>query len=232
MTLKNNLLTALILVIIFGHSLLYAQQSAYKISGDSSYWDIPNNQMKYTGNAVFTSDRLTISGNQVIAQESAKGKSETIRVSGRPAQFNEKASSNSQSINLTAFEIYYDVASKTIIASEQVHLRQSTNRQETIEIFGDQLNLDQADDYQLAVLGSPLQITIKQDNEEPIKATASQLKFNNKSEQFELLGSVILTNPRGTMTAEKILYDMKTGILQVPKTPNRQVEIIQNKKSQ
>ena len=56
------------------------------------------------------------------------------------------------------------------------------------------------------------------------------MTYNQKTEQFELTGNVILSTGRETIKAAKILYNGKTRFLQIPKVEGQQVEMTQTRK--
>lgn len=226
---QTRLIYLLGLQILLTTSIARASETSLKIRGDSSYWDIPNNQMKYIGNAVFSNPNLTIKGDEIIAQKQSNGTDESIEVKGKPAEFNERPSLTQQRTQLSAGNIRYLVNKKIITARNNVQLNQIDANSDSIDITGNQLQINQAKSYRLSVSGSPLTVKITQAGQAPISAQASNLSYNRGTEQFELEGQVTLTSLRETMKAEKVLYNMKTGILQVPKSPNKQVEIIQSK---
>ena len=205
-----------------------AQQADRKISSDSSFWDLSKNQMKYSGNAVFSSANLTIKGEQIVAQKTPKGGDEAINVSGKPASFTERQPQLQELTQLNAENINYQVNTKLVTASTRVHLLQKNPKAETIEINGDKLTISQKTNYHLSVLGSPLTVTIVQAGQAPISAQAEKLFYDKQNQQFELTSNVILTSMRETMKADKVIYNMATGTLEVPKSPNSQVEIIQS----
>ena len=217
-----------LLYVVFCCNTLQAQESR-KIRGDSSSWDIANNQMKYFGNAVLTYQNLVIKGDELVAKSDSIDKQEIIIVTGQPASFQDVDPEQNLSTNLRAYKIQYHSANNTINASQQVHIKQTNERQETINIEGEELSLKQEKNYRLSVSGSPLHITILQADQSSIDAQAEQLFYDKKTEQFELIGSVVVKSERETMKANRVIYNMKTQILQVPKSDKGQVEIIQSK---
>ena len=225
---KRQLYVGLFLLLLT--PCVLAEETAFTIKGDSSSWDIPNNQMRYFGNARFSYQNLLIEGNELIARKSVDGNNSIIEVSGEPARFNETQQATDQYTNLNATTIFYFVDAKKITANGNVHLMQKNERQETVDIKGDSLSISQAESYRLSVTGSPLKLSIVRVGQQPIQAQASELHFDKQKETFEMIGSVVLTSLRETMRAEKVLFNMKTGILEVPKSPNSQVEIIQSQK--
>ena len=226
---KTNKQIASVALLLLLNTSVNSAETTLKISGDSSYWDIPNNQMKYIGNAVYSDPNLTIKGDEIVAQKSANKTDESIEVKGSPAQFNELQSTSKQRTQLSAKNIQYLVQQQIITAQSNVKLTQVATNNDAIDITGHKMQINQADNYHLAVSGSPLTVRITQQGQAPINAEASSLSYDRSSEQFELTGQVMLNQQSKTMRAEKVLYNMKTGILQVPKSPNKQVEIIQSK---
>lgn len=221
--------TSLVLIIGLFFSPNLISQDTRKIRGDSSSWDIANNQMKYFGNAELTYQNLKIQGDQIIAKRDSEADTEVILVSGKPALFKDNNPEQNLATNLTALNIRYQAKSNTINASNNVRIKQVNERNETIDIEGEKLSLIQSQNYRLSVSGRPLTVAIKQTDNNSINANANQLFYDKQSEQFELQGNVILKSDRETLTAERVIYNMKTQILQVPKSDKGQVEIIQTR---
>ncbi|MBS0218813.1 MAG: lipopolysaccharide transport periplasmic protein LptA [Proteobacteria bacterium] len=59
--------------------------------------------------------------------------------------------------------------------------------------------------------GSPVVLTETLDDGSPMKATAAQVDYNLDSEIAVFTGNVVLTQPKGTMSSQKVTYNMKTG---------------------
>ncbi|MBS0200923.1 MAG: lipopolysaccharide transport periplasmic protein LptA [Proteobacteria bacterium] len=59
--------------------------------------------------------------------------------------------------------------------------------------------------------GSPVVLTETLDDGSPMKATAAQVDYNLDTETAVFTGNVVLTQPKGSMSGQKVVYNMKTG---------------------
>ena len=229
MPLKNSffMIVAFVLTCFTFAGVTQAEEN-FSIKGDSSSWDLPNNRMNYYGNIQFNSANVTISGEQLTAQRSVTNTNEEMHISGSPAQLKQKASALIPASQLSAGSIHYQIAAQRIGASDNVKLVQQDAEQGTVEIQGDSLSLNQASGYQLNVKGAPLRLIITNPDRPQLNASAKHLKYDQKSHRFTLSGGVSLQHQRETLNADVIIYDIQTGILQVPKSSKGQVEIIQS----
>lgn len=61
--------------------------------------------------------------------------------------------------------------------------------------------------------GSPARMQQMNDSGELMKASAKQIVYMLSAEQIDLLGNVVIDQPRGSMRGESIRYDIKSGRL-------------------
>lgn len=210
-------------------------KNTFKINGDSSSWDIAKSLMTYSGNANFSYNNLSMSGEKIILQRQSKNshsinKDEVVTVTGQPARLSQLAAVDKDSAQLTSKNIVYQVGSQNISANTQVHLTLVNQLQETLDIKSHSLSLNQQNELKVIAKGSPLKLIVKQHQQAPINAEAKELNFDKKTGIFILNGDVVLTSDTETMKAEKMIYDMNNKKFEMPKSPNKQVEIIQTKK--
>ena len=66
----------------------------------------------------------------------------------------------------------------------------------------------------ILMTGSPVVLTETLDDGSPMKATAAQVDYNLENDVAIFTGNVVLTQPKGTMSSEKVVYNMKTGQVQ------------------
>ena len=66
----------------------------------------------------------------------------------------------------------------------------------------------------ILMTGSPVVLNETLDDGSPMKATAAQVDYNLDSEIAVFTGNVVLTQPKGTLNSEKVVYNMKTGQVQ------------------
>lgn len=63
----------------------------------------------------------------------------------------------------------------------------------------------------ILMTGSPVVLTETLDDGSPMKATAAQVDYNLDTETAVFTGNVVLTQPKGTMSSQKVTYNMKSG---------------------
>ena len=66
----------------------------------------------------------------------------------------------------------------------------------------------------ILMTGSPVVLTETLDDGSPMKATAAQVDYNLNTETAVFTGNVVLTQPKGSMTGQKVTYNMKSGQVQ------------------
>lgn len=67
---------------------------------------------------------------------------------------------------------------------------------------------------QVVFTGNPAKLHQVGDNGEPTDASASRIVYTLSDEMMVLTGSVLITQPRGTMRGETVKYDVDTGRLE------------------
>jgi lipopolysaccharide export system protein LptA len=83
-----------------------------------------------------------------------------------------------------------------------------------------QINADKAvitrvkgETSKVTLSGNPARMQQMNDNGELMKATAKEIVYFLSTEQINLLGNVVINQPRGSMRGEVIRYDIKSGRL-------------------
>lgn len=66
----------------------------------------------------------------------------------------------------------------------------------------------------IVMTGSPVVLTETLDDGSPMKATASQVDYHLDTDIAVFTGNVVLTQPKGSMSSQKVVYNMKTGQVQ------------------
>ncbi|WP_444995046.1 LptA/OstA family protein [Aliikangiella sp. IMCC44359] len=224
---KKRLLIALILTIPVA-GLVSAENKSWKINSDSSTMDITSRKATYIGRAKIRKDNITINGEKITAQKTAEGEFKFFDIIGQPASFHQQINNTSLVNKLSANKINYQLKKKLIFAKEHIRLKK-VEQAYVIDIVGDELYLNQLSGYHLTVSGKPLTLHINQTDQPPVKVEADKLDYNEKTEIVELTGNVFLSRQQETIKAAKLIYNIKTGILNMPKTSNEQIEIIQSK---
>ena len=215
-------------------------ETTFKISSDSTIQDFANQIIIYKGNALFTTDAISVNGDQIKAFKS-KDEIKKIRITGSLAKLSQYQSALNQLTQLSAQTINYQLDNQIITAEKNITLIQKTTESKNdseledknesyFKAQGQKLNLMPAPQNILTMSGSPLKIVINQPNQTPFNIKANKMTYNQLSQQFELSGNVILSTGRETIKAARILYNGKTQILQLPESQGQRVEMIQAKK--
>ena len=121
-----------------------------------------------------------------------------------------KTSDRSQPMDIDAGrqEGTLDDRSPTIL-SEGVTIRQGS-----LDIRSDraEISLSKNGNPQRAVLtGGPVVLKQQMDDGTPMTARASKVDYNLQTEIVVFTGNVSIEQPRGTMSGERVVYNLKTG---------------------
>ncbi len=88
-----------------------------------------------------------------------------------------------------------------------------TITQGTLDIRSSRADIHQRNgDVQRAVLtGSPVVLKQTMDDGAPMTARASKVDYNMQTEVVTFTGNVVIEQPRGTMSGQRVVYNMKTN---------------------
>lgn len=88
-----------------------------------------------------------------------------------------------------------------------------TITQGTLDIRANRADIHQrSGEVQRAVLtGAPVVLKQTMDDGSPMTARASKVDYNMQTEVVTLTGKVSIEQPRGTMTGERVIYNMRSG---------------------
>jgi lipopolysaccharide export system protein LptA len=89
-----------------------------------------------------------------------------------------------------------------------------TIRQGSLDISSDraEISLSKNGNPQRAVLtGGPVVLKQQMDDGTPMTARASKVDYNLQTEIVVFTGNVSIEQPRGTMSGERVVYNLKTG---------------------
>ena len=62
--------------------------------------------------------------------------------------------------------------------------------------------------------GAPVRMSQQMDDGTPINVVASRVDYDMKTEIVTLTGNVVVTQPRGDLRGERVIYNMRTGQVQ------------------
>lgn len=98
--------------------------------------------------------------------------------------------------------------------------------QGTLELKADRAEITQKEQRIARALISGSPATLKQMLDDgPIDARATQIEYQLDSGQVVLTGAVEIRSPRGTLSGERVEYDLKTGRIQGSSTPGERVRL-------
>ena len=138
-------------------------------------------------------------------------------------------SSLDKKLELGASNISYQLLNKIVNATGKVTLTQKTNETIFFKINGQNLTLQTKPYNQLNMSGAPLILIINSQDQAPMKATAEKISYDQNTQIFEISGNVNLATERENISANKIIYNHQTRVLQIPKSLDQQVEMTQTK---
>ncbi len=219
---KNNYFYALFAMIFC--SLSYAASEKWQLDGDSSNIDLAKGIAEYSGNARFENDQLLILGDNLKAVSAGSKQQQYIKVSGNPATLKRKGQ---KQFSLSALNIVYTDFNKKLSAKNAVKVSTFFEGSE-LNFFGHNLELLGSQDTSvMTISGNPATIEISQPQKKPILATAKQVEYNEKNQTLTFTDNIELNSGRETISAGKLIYDIKKQTITIPKIPNQRAKMIQ-----
>ncbi|WP_196141138.1 LptA/OstA family protein [Aliikangiella sp. G2MR2-5] len=201
-----------------------------KITSDSSKFDLNSNRVYYMGNALFTNNLFSISGEKIIAQKNSAQDTSQIEVEGNFAQVLRKKGVDGNQLNFSAKRIKYEMLNKKMLGEELVSLEINTIEGNHFQLQGERLEMLEIPTGDLNLKGRPLTLTISPGDGQKLTATAEILNYTQKQQVFELVGNVQLKTSRETIKADRLFYDAKNKLIDIPRSQKQQ-EMVQRVKS-
>lgn len=106
-----------------------------------------------------------------------------------------------------AAEYSVDDSSPTVISGGVV-ITQGTLR---IEAGRAEITMRNGDPVRAVLTGSPVKLSQQLDDGTPMSATGSKVDYDLKSEVVVFTGNVSVRQPRGSLSGERVTYNMRTG---------------------
>jgi lipopolysaccharide export system protein LptA len=100
-----------------------------------------------------------------------------------------------------------DDSSPTIL-SGGVHITQGTL---DIQSSNATISTRNGDPSRAVLTGAPVVLKQQMDDGTPMTARASQVDYDLSTETVVFTGSVVIDQPRGSMSGQRVVYNMKTG---------------------
>ena len=225
----------LILLLIAPAISANEKKQLWKITSNSSVYNLTKKTIIYSGNALFETNNLSIHGDEIRAKKITEETRE-IQISGSFAKLVQYNQSLKGLLELNASEIHYQLDERVISAKKNIlfiqkKINESQLKKDDENIFfkvvGEQLNLSMEPYNLVKIKGSPLELEINQPNQATIIAQANEMSYNQQSSQFEISGNVILFTGRENITASKVLYNSETRTIQIPESQDQKVEMTQ-----
>ena len=99
-------------------------------------------------------------------------------------------------------------ANSVNVLSGGVHITQGTL---DIRSARAEISLAGGDPSRALLTGSPVVLTQQMDDGTPMTAHASKVDYNLKTEIVVFTGNVQIQQPRGTMSGQRVVYNLRTG---------------------
>ncbi|MGX5174730.1 LptA/OstA family protein [Aliikangiella sp. IMCC44653] len=202
----------------------------FKITSDSLNGNMKNNVMEYLGNAQLLHENNQINGDKIIAFNAKNSANKQVEIHGSPAILMQTPKAPMPERKLFANKINYVESTKAIEAWHNVVMIQKENNTKNLKIQGTHLTSTQSPEFELKVQGTPLELNITQQGAMEIHAKAKELTYAEQTKTITLIGDVVLTNQQETIRAQKVIYQIDNGQIEIPKMSTGRVEIIQKKK--
>ncbi|GHA77412.1 lipopolysaccharide transport periplasmic protein LptA [Cognatilysobacter bugurensis] len=88
--------------------------------------------------------------------------------------------------------------------------------QGTLDIRSDRAEITQkgGEPVRVVLSGGPVKLNQQLDDGSPMSATASKVDYDLTTEIVIFIGNVAIKQPRGSLTGERVVYNMRTGQVQ------------------
>lgn len=85
--------------------------------------------------------------------------------------------------------------------------------QGTLEIESDraEISTDGGDPTRAVLTGSPVRLKQQMDDGTPMNAVSSKVDYDMRTETVIFTGGVTITQPRGSMSGQRVVYNLKSG---------------------
>ena len=216
-------------LVMSGTSFVYGAETKWSMDGDSAKHDLGKKIFRYHGNARFENDLYLIQGESLESIQPGNLNKRQVTITGLPAKVVRKSDEQGK-LTLSAEEINFQAKSKNLNATRNIVLNLK-NIDGSLKLEGENLLIKDSAKGLISVEGAPGKLVLMQSDGSTIDATALKIEFEQSSQIFTLHGNVVLKTERESISAAKIIYDMKNKTLEIPKVPNKRVEMIQKVKS-
>ncbi|NVK20968.1 MAG: OstA family protein [Kangiellaceae bacterium] len=202
-----------LLSLTLGFSLSFTTQAAEleksNIKASKSFLDATNGTIIYRGNVIYQHGSMTIKADELMKVGEQAG---TLTATGNPVTIH-YVDPRGETTDIKAPEISYQQQSGDLAADGTIEIVQSSNR-DTLTLEGNKLraNKNTTQEFNFVLSGQPTRFTLRQPQQQPIVATAAQLRSKGRYKQTELLGNVTFLQGSSNMAAQNLLYDGTTKV--------------------
>jgi len=227
---KTNRLLIASLITVFSSAIsVKAEEVSWLIDGDSAKHDLGKKIVRYVGNARFENKFYLIKGDSLESLQSDNTKGRYVKVAGSPATVVRKSETKGK-LSLSAEQIDYQERNRNLTGNKNVQVDLETTNG-SLKLKGSFLQIVESVEGLIAMQGAPAQLMLNQTDGSAIEATAKIVEFDQSNQIFTIQGDVVLKTERESISAGKIIYDMKNKTLEIPKIPNQRAKMIQKVKS-
>ncbi|MDQ7050648.1 MAG: LptA/OstA family protein [Enterobacterales bacterium] len=207
------------------------KQGQFYLASDSSRIDGINGIFEYKGHAQYKEPGLSINADHLIGRKNKKGQFKSFTAYGSPAIFSQINPQTGDRLELKANVIKFYIIKQQLIAEINASLVQQSksNNRLTIEASKITVKNQSSKQRQISGKGKPLLLTVVNNGQQELSASANQLVIKSESEGLLLSGDVIAKQQDGTVSAGTFRYNRITKISSFEKSNAEQVEIIQTK---
>lgn len=126
-----------------------------------------------------------------------------------PLQADARSSDRQQVMHITADRTeYYTSENAPTVLSGNVSLRQGTL---VISAARAEISLSGGEMTRSVLTGSPVTLRQQMDDGTPLNVVASRVDYDMQGETAVFTGNVRITQPRGTLNGERVVYNMRSG---------------------
>lgn len=210
------------------------KQGQFYLASDSSRIDGINGIFEYKGHAQYKEPGLSINADHLIGRKDKKGQFKSFTAYGSPAIFSQINPQTGDRLELKANVIKYYIIKQQLTAEINASLLQQSKNKDTLTIKASKITVKNQSSQQRQISGNgkPLVLTVVNNGQQELTASANQLLIKSESEGLLLTGDVIAKQQAGTVSAGSFRYNRKTKISSFEKSNAQQVEIIQTKSTE
>lgn len=129
-----------------------------------------------------------------------------------PVAADARSSDRNQPMDIDADDVEYSLDDRRpTTLSGNVAIKQGT-----LDVRSSRAEVTQkgGEPVRVVLSGGPVKLTQQLDDGTPMSATASKVDYDLSTEIVVFIGNVAIRQPRGTLSGERVVYNMRTGQVQ------------------